>query len=319
VSATEATDLQAFMTSAQQVVDYLSAHSPLSDWSVSRVANDEQVLLHVHGDAMMYVGARGPWEDSFCRRMLGGAAPVVPDSQLDPDYADLPAAALVRAYAGVPLTDSDGSLFGTLCGVSDQPLDASEQVDHRLLEVFAVLLSAQLALVRSSAAHHESARAARALARSDRLTGLLNRRGWDLVVAEAQQHLDVLGDPAAVLMIDLDNLKSANDSRGHQAGDALISAAAGALRTAARAGDQIARYGGDEFAVYSRDVTAADLAGVAQRFADALTLTGIAASIGAASVGPGGIEQALAEADASMYADKAGRRAGGRAGAATGG
>jgi len=314
VDAAEPTDLDTFIASAQRVVDFLNSRTPMTDWSVSRVAGDEQVHLHVRGDTLLQVGDRVAWDETFCRRMMAGAAQVVPDSQLDPDYADIPAAVDVRAYAGVPILDGDGSLFGTLCGVRAEPLHSSEHVDQEMLDVFSGLLSAQLVLVRNCSALHQTAVIAEALASSDRLTGLMNRRGWDLVAAEAQERVDALGDQVAVLMIDLDDLKAVNDRDGHHAGDALIAAAAAALRTAARVGDKIARYGGDEFAVYVEDVAVADLGAVAARYADTLAAAGIGASVGSAPVLPDGkpgtgLERALAEADASMYASKARRRA----------
>jgi diguanylate cyclase len=113
-------------------------------------------------------------------------------------------------------------------------------------------------------------------------------------------------------MIDLDGLKAVNDSRGHQAGDALITTAATALRTGAGDGHRIARYGGDEFAVYVEGAEETDLSDLVGRYADALDAAGVEASIGAAPVvvgAPGtAIGLALEQADASMYATKVSRR-----------
>ena len=300
------------MASAQRVVSYLNTRTPLTDWSVSRVDGEEQVHLHVRGDAILHVGDRVPWDETFCRRMLAGAARVVPDAPSDSDYADLPLAGDIRAFAGVAILDGDGSLFGTLCGVRGEPLAAGELIDTELLDVFSELLSAELVLARSAAAHRSSALVAEALASTDPLTGVMNRRGWDLLVGEAQERVDSLGDRAAVLMIDLDGLKRVNDTQGHQAGDALIATAAAALRTAAADWDRVARYGGDEFAVYCEDASPRDLAELEARYAKALEAAGVEASIGAAPVlvsAPGtAIRRALEQADASMYARKAGRR-----------
>jgi diguanylate cyclase len=313
VEAPESIELETFVASAQRVVDHLKARTPLTEWSISRVDGVEQVHLHVHGGKLLDVGDRVPWEETFCRQMLGGASPVVHNAQIDPDYARLPSAASIRAYAGVPIIEGDGSLFGTLCGVRAEPLHAGEQVDQELLAVFSELLSSQLALVRSCASHHHTAVVAEALASSDRLTGLMNRRGWDLLVSDAQARVDALGDPGAVLMIDLDDLKAVNDREGHQAGDTLITTAGIALRSAALDDDRIARYGGDEFAVYVEGEAVADLARVADHYAAALAAAGVAASVGAARVVPGGkpgtcVERALAEADSAMYASKLRRR-----------
>ena len=82
----------------------------------------------------------------------------------------------------------------------------------------------------------------------DYLTGLLNRRG----LATAQEHLHREDLPLAVFMFDLDDLKMANDTAGHEAGDRMIRAFAELLRRKTRAGDILCRYGGDEFVAMLR-------------------------------------------------------------------
>ena len=84
-------------------------------------------------------------------------------------------------------------------------------------------------------------------ARTDRLTGLYNRRGWDerLAYECARQHL--WDSPLSVLVLDLDYFKKLNDSRGHAAGDDALARVAGVLRRTARKTDLVARLGGEEF------------------------------------------------------------------------
>ncbi|MCW2496977.1 EAL domain-containing protein [Jatrophihabitans sp.] len=89
----------------------------------------------------------------------------------------------------------------------------------------------------------------RHLADHDPLTGLLNRRAFELAV---EQHLAIAaryGPPGALILIDVDNLKYINDTRGHQVGDQAIIQLAESLRRRLRASDVMARLGGDEFAV----------------------------------------------------------------------
>ena len=85
----------------------------------------------------------------------------------------------------------------------------------------------------------------------DELTGLVNRREFELRLAEEiGERADA--EPAAALFIDLDRFKAVNDSSGHAAGDALLKNIAGILTGRARAHDTVARIGGDEFAVLLR-------------------------------------------------------------------
>jgi diguanylate cyclase (GGDEF)-like protein/PAS domain S-box-containing protein len=87
-------------------------------------------------------------------------------------------------------------------------------------------------------------------ARTDALTGLLNRRGFaerlDARVAECAR----TGRISSLVYVDLDNFKAVNDRLGHAAGDAALKGLADALRHVVRSDDLVARLGGDEFAVW---------------------------------------------------------------------
>lgn len=89
----------------------------------------------------------------------------------------------------------------------------------------------------------------RYLADHDSLTGLLDRRRFR---AELDQHVSFTaryGGQGAVMIIDIDGLKSVNDTYGHHAGDSLIRQVAGTMRERVRATDIVARLSGDEFAI----------------------------------------------------------------------
>jgi len=149
----------------------------------------------------------------------------------------------------------------------------------------------------------------------DALTGLPNRAH---IVGRLSAALDA-GDRdavAAVLFVDLDNLKTVNDSLGHDAGDDLIRIAAQRLRHGVRAGDVVARLGGDEFvAVLCGPVGDTDLNGLAARIHAVLdepvVIAGTSLRIGA-SIGVALIEdndrrcadEVLRDADLAMYVAK---------------
>ncbi len=87
------------------------------------------------------------------------------------------------------------------------------------------------------------------LARTDPLTGLLNRRAWrDLLDAELARSARY-GTPVCVAMLDLDHFKRFNDDHGHVAGDSFLQQLAAAWLVAIRPSDTIARYGGEEFSL----------------------------------------------------------------------
>ncbi|HTW10997.1 MAG TPA: GGDEF domain-containing protein [Acidimicrobiales bacterium] len=83
----------------------------------------------------------------------------------------------------------------------------------------------------------------------DSLTGLLNRRSYELLLDQAVSRARRYGWPFALVLLDLDDFKVVNDRYGHAAGDAALRAVGTELRAALRGGDVAARLGGDEFAL----------------------------------------------------------------------
>ena len=87
------------------------------------------------------------------------------------------------------------------------------------------------------------------LSSRDPLTGLANRRHFELALAREIDRVARAGEPALVLMVDIDRFKLVNDTYGHSAGDMVIQSVAKALMDCVRPMDTVARFGGEEFAV----------------------------------------------------------------------
>jgi diguanylate cyclase (GGDEF)-like protein len=88
-----------------------------------------------------------------------------------------------------------------------------------------------------------------ALAHNDGLTGVPNRRAWDLELGRAVEVVRRSGAELTIAILDLDHFKVYNDTHGHQAGDALLRQAAAVWRAELRPSDLLARYGGEEFTI----------------------------------------------------------------------
>ena len=86
-------------------------------------------------------------------------------------------------------------------------------------------------------------------ARTDDLTGLLNRRAWDEELGREIARADRSGAALCVAILDLDRFKLYNDTHGHQAGDLFLEQLSGVWSQGLRTGDILARYGGEEFAL----------------------------------------------------------------------
>ena len=87
-------------------------------------------------------------------------------------------------------------------------------------------------------------------ARTDPLTGLLNRRAFLDEMARRVDRLERDGLPGTLMFIDLDNFKELNDRSGHDVGDEALCITAALLRSTLRPADLVARLGGDEFAMW---------------------------------------------------------------------
>lgn len=174
--------------------------------------------------------------------------------------------------------------------------------------------------VRIAVAHEvgELRRAERELehrASHDLLTGLPNRHRFERVLHEAMEDADAAGSSLALLYLDLDGFKAANDRGGHDAGDRVLREVARRLQDHLREGDLAARVGGDEFVVLlpgCRDANAARVVAEALRtrlhmpypLSDGLIR--LDASIGIACFPEDGdnLKTLLAHADRAMYAAK---------------
>jgi diguanylate cyclase (GGDEF)-like protein/PAS domain S-box-containing protein len=100
------------------------------------------------------------------------------------------------------------------------------------------------------------------LSRTDELTGLYNRRAWEVELARELARAAREGAELCVALLDLDAFKEYNDMHGHQAGDELLRAVSSSWKTLLRATDILARHGGEEFAIafHSGPLDAAHLA-----------------------------------------------------------
>jgi diguanylate cyclase len=160
----------------------------------------------------------------------------------------------------------------------------------------------------------------RTAVRIDGLTQVANRAYFDEKLMEVISVHKRYGDPFALMMIDIDHFKTANDTYGHQAGDRILKGVAMKLKASIRGSDLLARFGGDEFAIIllkSEIAAATDVAWKlnkevqASRFIlDDVSLS-VTLSIGVAEVHADDTgETLLKRADAALYRTKTGGRNG---------
>lgn len=120
----------------------------------------------------------------------------------------------------------------------------------------------------------------RYLSDTDRLTGALNRRGFDQQLAAELSRARRHRRPFAVALLDIDGLRRVNTSAGHARGNAVLASVGALLRRSVRDGDAVGRFGGDEFALLLPETTTELVMGRLEGFCDAAARAGIIALTG---------------------------------------
>ena len=154
------------------------------------------------------------------------------------------------------------------------------------------------------------------LAHHDPMTGLLNRTKFTEQLNSCVARLERYGTPFSVMFLDLDQFKSVNDSRGHMAGDRLLTQVARRIQGLVRETDLVARLGGDEFAIIlPNDCNVESVGGLADRLIEETRRAylvdddqiNIGVSIGIAMAPMNGTrpDQILRNADLALYRAKA--------------
>lgn len=158
-----------------------------------------------------------------------------------------------------------------------------------------------------------------ALAITDPLTGLPNRRAGLAHLTRCAERARLTKAPFAVLLIDFDHFKQVNDAHGHLAGDRVLTTAADRISTSLRPDDMLARIGGEEFLAILPNTNFAQARRIAERLRRCIdsrpfALTGgpgvhatisLGLAMGGGADGAGGL---IGDADRALYAAKAGGR-----------
>lgn len=149
-------------------------------------------------------------------------------------------------------------------------------------------------------------------ARTDSMTGLLNRRAFEEILARDLQRADFDGEPVVLMLLDIDHFKRVNDSYGHQAGDEVIRRLAATLTKSMRPSDILCRIGGEEFGLVLHGLTLESAHGTADRLRQEIAslerLPGnvrLTASLGvAASLRNDTCDTLIRRCDEALYASK---------------
>jgi len=153
------------------------------------------------------------------------------------------------------------------------------------------------------------------MATTDALTGVFNRKGLEDALQQAVADWRAQHHPLCLVLIDIDHFKAVNDTRGHQAGDRVLTGLAELVRSHVRGQDLLGRWGGEEFLLVCRDTGLIQAVAIAEKlralvaghdFGDGLRVT---ASFGVAAMSSErSLDQLFAAADTALYRAKAAGR-----------
>jgi diguanylate cyclase (GGDEF)-like protein len=176
---------------------------------------------------------------------------------------------------------------------------ASPPSDRMMGSMELVAGEAAVAIDRAAALEHLTG-----MARTDPLTELSNRRAWQDELSRELARAERNGQPLSIGMIDLDKLKTYNDTWGHAAGDRVLLTAAARWRRRLRLTDLLARIGGDEFAVTMPGCSLSEAIELGDQLRGALP-DGLSCSIGVAEWSRAeSASDLLARTDEALYAAK---------------
>lgn len=254
----------------------------------------------------------------------GPGEPVKPDEGFDPIFQDVleikkpllvakldesanPRLATLLTFARnlifIPLI-ADNEKIGVV--VLENPSTAGGYVHKRVLETVERFAAHGALSLRNSQLLHQVQR----MAHTDGLTGVPNRRSFELALEKELSRSARSGEPVTLMMLDVDHFKKFNDTYGHQAGDDVLKLVGSALVETSRDFDTPARYGGEEFAVILPACSSEQATAVAERLREAVcsveAVAPVTASAGVATYPTHAADPAslIKAADGALYEAK---------------
>lgn len=266
---------------------------------VSVIAEEDQWYKSIQGANI----ERSPRELTICSHTMlaDDNVLVVEDATDDVRFRDNPIVAgppYIRFYAGVRLNNQNNLCIGTLCILDTKPRSLLRE-DVEILTDLARMVELEFL--------------AQAIATTDDLTGLSNRRGFRAIADHAVRLCGRMDKSATLMFFDLDKFKEINDGYGHAEGDKVLREIGQFMLQVFRDSDVVARLGGDEFCVLLTGTNAEEVEKPLANLAAAIHEENlnlpydIEYSVGTVTFDKArhkSIDDMLAEADTAMYEHK---------------
>ncbi len=302
-----------FRQAASELLDRLEKRHPVEQWMLVRLESGQTTVLDVRGVApFVEPGKVRPYKNTLVSLVLEHGLPLM-ESNIASDSVLQKASAVqlhgVAAYLCAPLLSSRREPIGWIIGLSRVSREDFSQENLSNLMLYSRVLSTFLEHELTAVENARRLERAENEAMRDGLTRLYNRRGWERFIEKEDIRAGLYGGATGVIIVDVDNLKTVNDTHGHAAGDKLLQRVARVLEKSLRTSDIIARLGGDEFGVLAINATSEELKLLSKRLQLALDSADLSASVGSC---PGNsrrpLHQTINTADGRMYENKRQRK-----------
>ncbi len=242
----------------------------------------------------------------YCESVIGcDSELIVSDARADDIWKDNPDIKLDMVfYYGLPINWPDGEVFGTICVLNKSTVEQNETY-LKLVKSFKEATEADLALLLE---RHKL----KQLSMIDYLTSIKNRRAiMELLEREYDRYLRT-DQKFSAIMIDLDNFKQINDTRGHQEGDRILKDFVALVSSNIRSIESLGRFGGDEFLLVCPETTIDGAVNLVDKLGEIIANSNLVddillqASFGLAEVQSGdtGFADIIKRADDDLYRNK---------------
>jgi hypothetical protein len=196
-----------FEAAAKEILQYLHHQFGFDLWTVSRLDGEEAIIVQaVDRRYGLQKGKAFKWSDLICKRMVEGQGPnIVPNLADAPVYLSAPQASefSIGAYVGYPLCDSDGQVFGTLCGVATKPQPKDIEQSESTFTLYSKLLSTLLSMDLQLKSRRENSLRLDIDQLVDTETGLLSITAWNRFMATQNRRAREFGSTAYVAKVGL--------------------------------------------------------------------------------------------------------------------
>lgn len=291
-----------FQSATREVLAFLQEKTNFGLWMMTRTEGKNWIVLQTKDSKYgVNPGAVFNWDDSYCSEMVQGNGP-----QIAPRSEDVSAylnAAIgkqvdIGAYIGVPITKKDGTLFGTMCAIDPDPKDDELFELLPLINLLGNLLGTVLiyemdALTQLRTVEHKNNEAFK-----DEVTGLFNRKGWNVIVETEDMRARRYGSPVCCYIIKLRNFEQISYAEGKENANCLIRQAVDIIKQEVQDYDTVARLGDEELGILAVECDFETSETLCEKLLQAFEQAEISVTVGKSMRDPRlSIFDAMAEAD----------------------